>query len=151
MADLAAELRPFAERLVAEHAPGEELLGACVATRQKAFSGWLVAIAVTPERLILQRVGKRTPMSADGPPDALTAAEIAKAKASGGGGWGTEVTSFLMDSAAVRLDLRTTDGERIRLMLMRGEGAGLGRIGGGETQAQGVQALGDWFARNSPP
>jgi hypothetical protein len=150
MADLASELQPFAAGLVAEHAPGAELLGACVGSRQKAFSGWMVAIAVTGDRLIIQRVGKRVPpMSADGPPLLLAAADIARAKAEGGG-WGTEITAPLMDRAAVTLLLVTTAGEKVKLGLMRGEGRLLGKLGGGEIQARGVQALGEWFARNAP-
>jgi len=150
MADLASELQPFAERLVAEHAPGEELLGACVASQQRTFSGWMVAIAVTPEHLILQRLAKGRSFAADGPPSVLGAADIATAKASGGGGWGTEVTAPIMDRAAVKLQLRTSGGEKLKLMLMRGEGTLFGKLGGGEIQRGGVQALGDWLARNAP-
>lgn len=150
MADLESELRPLAESLVAEHAAGGELLGACVATQQKTFSGWMVAIAVTPERLILQRVAKGLPFAAEGQPTVLTATEIATAKASGAGGEWWNATAPIMDMAAVRLELKTTGGERIKLMLMRGEGAVLGKLGGGEIQRSGVQALGEWFARNAP-
>ena len=50
-----------------------------------------------------------------------------------------------MDGVAVTLKLRTTDGEKLKLMLMRGTGP-LGGLGGGETQRQGVEALGTWFA-----
>jgi hypothetical protein len=35
-----------------------------------------------------------------------------------------------MDHAAVRLEIRTTGGERLKLMLMRGEGKILGGLGG---------------------
>jgi hypothetical protein len=52
---------------------------------------------------------------------------------------------LVLDHAAVRLEIKTTDGEKLKLMLMRGEGKLLGGLGGGETQRQGVQALGDWF------
>jgi hypothetical protein len=50
-----------------------------------------------------------------------------------------------MDKASVALKLRTTDGQKLKLMMMRGDGP-LGGLGGGETQRQGVQALGEWFA-----
>ena len=43
------------------------------------------------------------------------------------------------------LKLRTTDGERLKLMLMRGTGP-LGKLGGGEVQRQGLEALSAWFA-----
>ena len=45
----------------------------------------------------------------------------------------------------MRLDIRTTDGERLKLMLMRGEGALLGKLGGGEAQRLGLEALAGWF------
>lgn len=53
--------------------------------------------------------------------------------------------AVVLDHAAVRLQIRTTDGEKHKLMLMRGEGRLLGTLGGGETQQQGVQALGRRF------
>ena len=56
-----------------------------------------------------------------------------------------EVGAAIMDGVAVTLKLRTTDGEKLKLMLMRGSGP-LGGLGGGETQRQGVEALGTWFA-----
>jgi hypothetical protein len=34
----------------------------------------------------------------------------------------------------------------LKLMLMRGEGKLLGKLGGGETQRQGLEALGEWFS-----
>lgn len=52
-----------------------------------------------------------------------------------------------MDKASVALKIRTTDGEKLKLMMMRGEGT-LGSLGGGETQRQGVQAIGEWFSRH---
>ena len=53
-----------------------------------------------------------------------------------------------MDHAAVKLRLRLADGEKLNLMLMRGEGAlGLGKLGGGEGQRRGVEALAAWFER----
>jgi hypothetical protein len=45
----------------------------------------------------------------------------------------------------VRLKLRTTGGEKLNLMLMRGEGKVLGKLGGGEGQREGLEALGSWF------
>ncbi len=52
-----------------------------------------------------------------------------------------------MDGASVALKLRTVKGEKLKLLMMRGDGP-LGGLGGGETQRQGVQALGEWFARH---
>ena len=45
----------------------------------------------------------------------------------------------------MRLEIRTTDGEKLKLMLMRGEGKILGGLGGGETQRRGLEALAEWF------
>ena len=42
---------------------------------------------------------------------------------------------------------KTTDGEKLKLMMIRGGEGLLGGLGGGETQRQGVEALADWFAR----
>lgn len=56
-----------------------------------------VAISLPPERL-----GQ---VSADG----------------AGGGWMT-ISAAIMDGAAVTLKLKTTDGEKLKLMLMRGSG-----------------------------
>ena len=65
---------------------------------------------------------------------------IAAASADGaGGGWMT-VSAAVMDGAAVTLKLKTTDGEKLKLMLMRGSGP-LGGLGGGEGQREGVEAL----------
>ena len=50
-----------------------------------------------------------------------------------------------MDKVAVQLDLRTTSGQKLKLMLMSGTGP-LGGLGGGETQRQGVEALSAFFA-----
>ncbi len=49
-----------------------------------------------------------------------------------------------MDRAAIKLTLKLADGEKLRLMMMRGEG----RLGGGESQKRGVQALAAWFDRS---
>jgi hypothetical protein len=49
--------------------------------------------------------------------------------------------------AAVTLKLRTADGTKRKLMMMRGEGPGaLGRLAGGDGQRQGIEALPGWFA-----
>lgn len=51
-----------------------------------------------------------------------------------------QVSAAIMDGAAVSLKLRTTDGEKLKLMLMRATGP-LAGLGGGETQRQGVEPL----------
>lgn len=53
-----------------------------------------------------------------------------------------------MDRHAVKLTLKTTAGEKLKLMFMRAEGEGLmAKLGGGEGQRAGVEALGQWFQR----
>jgi hypothetical protein len=51
----------------------------------------------------------------------------------------------------VRLEIKTTDGEKLKLMLMRGEGKILGGLGGGETQREGLEALAEWFRTIDSP
>lgn len=126
--------------------PGEELLGACVGNRQGAFTAGTVAILVTPGRLVIQPLSRR--LEAKGEPISLPPERIAKASADGGGGGWVSINAAIMDSASVALKLRTTDGAKMKLMMMRGEGL-LGNLGGGEVQRLGVEALGAWFARHA--
>jgi hypothetical protein len=132
----------FREHLEAQ--AGEDLRGLCVASQQKGmFKGGAVAIGVTDHRLLIQPLDRRG--NPDGPVQSITADQVASAKAGpAGGGWFT-VDAVVLDHAAVRLEIKTTDGEKLKLMLMHGEGKLLGKLGGGETQRQGVQALGGWF------
>jgi hypothetical protein len=55
---------------------------------------------------------------------------------------------MIMDSAAVTLKVRTTDGEKLKLTMMRGTGA-FGKLGGGETQRHGVEAVAAWFTQHT--
>lgn len=146
MADLASELQPFAETLID---PDETLLGACVASQQSRLKGFMVAVAVTEDRLIIQRLRQSGTFEADGAPLALTPADIESARAGAGGGWGASPTAAIMDRASVQMKLRTTAGEKLKLMMMSGEGALFGELGGGEIQRRGVQAIGEWFERHA--
>jgi hypothetical protein len=141
--DLEEKLRPVADSVLA---PGEELLGCCVATQSSLFKGRMVALVVTRERLVVQGMGRR--FEPKGEPLFLTPERIAEAKVEGGGGGWLEVGAAILDSVSVALKLRTTDGEKLKLLMMKGDGL-LGGAGGGETQRQGVQALGEWFARHA--
>jgi hypothetical protein len=128
---------------------GEELRGICVASQQKGlFKGGAVAIGVTDRRLLVQSLDRRG--NPDGAPLAIAPDEITSAKAGPAGGEWYNASAAILDNAAVRLEMRTTDGEKLKLMLMRGEGAVLGKLGGGEAQRRGVQALADWFSRLAP-
>jgi hypothetical protein len=144
VADLGEKLRPVAESLLE---PGEELRGCCVATQSSLFKGRMVAIAVTDGRLVVQGLTRK--FEPDGEPLSLPPERIAEAKAEGGGGGWPEIGAAIMDRASVALKLRTDDGQKLKLLMMRGEGSVLGPLGGGETQRQGVQALGEWFARHA--
>lgn len=143
MADLDDKLRPVAESLLG---PGEELLGCCVATQSSLFKGRMVAIVVTDDRLVVQGMTRK--LEPDGEPISLPPERIAEAQAEGGGGGWINVGAAILDTASVALKLRTNDGEKLKLLMMHGEGP-LGGLGGGETQRQGVQALGEWFARQA--
>jgi hypothetical protein len=103
-----------------------------------------VALATTSQRLVVQGLDRK--LAAKDDPISLTHADIERASAEGAGGGWAELTAAVMDKAAVKLDIRTTTGEKLKLTLMRGTGP-LGGLGGGETQRQGVEALSAFFAR----
>jgi hypothetical protein len=142
MADLGSKLQPVIERLLE---PGEEIRGVCVATQASMFKGRQVALGVTDRRLIVQGMNRK--FEPDGEAILLPPERIAAAAADGaGGGWMT-VSAAVMDGAAVTLKLKTTDGEKLKLMLMRGSGPFDG-LGGGESQREGVEALAAWLSEN---
>jgi hypothetical protein len=147
MADLDSKYRPGLE---AELAAGEELRGLCIASQQKSmFKGGAAVIGTTDRRLLIQTLDRRG--GPDGRPQSINPDQVASAKAGGaGGGWWT-VTTGILDHAAVRLEIKTTDGEKLKLMLMRGEGKLLGGLGGGEPQRLGLEALADWFRATEAP
>ena len=123
---------------------GEQLRGVCVATQQSMFTGRQVGIGVTESRLIVQPMTRK--FEPDGEPISIPPERLDSVDAEGaGGGWIT-VSAAIMDGTAVKLKLKTTDGEKLKLMLMRGTGP-LGGLGGGEDQRQGVEALGGLVRR----
>jgi len=134
--------------LEAELEQGETLRGICAANhRQSAFKGRLVAIGITDRRLLVLGIGRR---GATEGVESITPEQVADAKAGGaGGGWPT-AEAAIADHTAISLTLKTTDGRKLKLMMMRGEGRMFGKLGGGEPQRLGVAALGEWFERLSP-
>jgi hypothetical protein len=145
--DLDSKYRPSFE---AELDGGEQLRGLCVASQQKSmFKGGAVAIGVTDRRLLIQPLDRRG--EPDGPTQSIVAEQVASAKAGGAGGGWWSVTTGILDHAAVRLEIKTTDGEKLKVMLMRGEGKLLGKLGGGEPQRQGLDALAEWFRAVEAP
>jgi hypothetical protein len=141
MPDFSSIVRPRLESALEE---GENLEGVCAGAQQSAFKGRALAIGVTDRRLLLMaldRRGRPTDEVISLPPD-----RIASARARGAGGGWANVVPAVMDSAAVTLQLKTTDGEKYKLNLMRGTGV-LGKLGGGDDQREGMEALADWFQR----
>jgi hypothetical protein len=141
VADLDSKYRPILE---GELESGEELRGLCVASQQKSmFKGGAVAIGVTDRRLLIQPLNRRG--DPDGAAASIDPGQVASAKAGGAGGGWWSVTTGILDHAAVRLEIEKADGEKLKVMLMRGEGKLLGGLGGGEAQRQGLEALAGWF------
>ena len=142
--DFAEMARPGIE---AQLEPSETLRGLIAATHQKTFGGSLYAVAVTDRRLLLQPLDRR--IQPKGDPRSITAGELVSADIDGaGGGWWT-APSVVLDLSAIALTLRTTDGEKVKLMMMNGAGV-LGGLGGGQAQRDGVLALADWLRDNLP-
>lgn len=142
MAELCSKLRPVIEGLLE---PGEQMRGACVASQVGLLKGRQVALGITDRRLIVQGMNRR--FEAAGEAISLPPERLAQVSADGAGGGWMSVSAAVMDGAADTLKLKTTDGEKLKLMLMRGTGA-LGGLGGGETQREGVEALAAWLAEN---
>jgi hypothetical protein len=142
--DFDAKLRPHLETLLE---PGETLEGICAASRQKGmFSGDSVALGITTNRLLIQPLSRRG--DPDGDAIRLKPSDITEAKAEGAGGGWAEIGAALMDEHAIKLELKTTAGDKQKLMFMRAEGGGLmAKLGGGEGQRRGVEALAAWFTR----
>ncbi|MGI9019567.1 MAG: hypothetical protein ACR2G3_02510 [Solirubrobacterales bacterium] len=146
--DFDSKLRPCLEGLLGAD---ETLTGVCAASRQKGlFSGDAVALGVTSGRLLIQPLDRRGDPA--GEALALAPGDIAQVKAEGAGGGWAEVGAAIMDRHAVKLILQTTAGEKHKLMLMRAKGAGvMAKLGGGESQRRGVEALAGWFSRAEGP
>jgi hypothetical protein len=142
MTDFASTHRPHLE---AQLDPDERLLGVCAATQHSTFSGKAVAIGVTDRRLLLQSLDRRGRPSGDA--ETIAPEEISSARAGDAGGMSPSVA--VMESSAATLVIRTTDGRKRKLTMMRGTGL-LGGLGGGEGQRAGVQALADWFRGLEP-
>jgi hypothetical protein len=145
--DLDSKYRPHIQSLLEG---GEELRGICVASQQKSmFKGGAVAIGISDRRLLIQSLDRRG--DPDGPAESIAPEQVASAKAGGAGGGWWSVTTGILDHAAVRLEIKRTDGEKLKVMLMRGEGKLLGKLGGGEPQRLGLEALAEWFRAIEAP
>jgi hypothetical protein len=120
----------------------EGLQGVCVATQVGLFKGRMVALATTDRRVIVQGLSRR--FERDGAPVSIAPANLAAASAEGAGGGWPDLGSAVMDHAAVTLKLRTTEGQKLKLTMMRGTGP-LAGMGGGEAQRAGVEAIARFF------
>lgn len=147
MADeFAARVGPVLQPLLE---PGEQLLGIAAATLKKTFSGGLYAIGVTDRRLILQALDRTFQAKEPAlllPREALDSAGVEGDSLLGG----PPGTSDIVDALSATVVLKTTDGRKFKLMMMTGGDGMLGALAGGETQTQGVRALGEWLNRNFP-
>jgi hypothetical protein len=138
----AQTVRPHLEAVLG---PGEHLAGIVAATQQKTFSGGLYALGVTDQRILVMALDRRSQPKDEA--RSVTAGSLASADLDGaGGGWWT-APSAILDATAITLTLRTTDGDKLKLMMMNGSGP-LGGLGGGEAQRDGVLALAAWMQRN---
>jgi hypothetical protein len=72
---------------------------------------------------------------------------IAVASAEGAGGGWVNIGLAIMHAAAVTLKVRITDGEKLKLTMMRGNGV-FGKLGG-DAQRQGVDAVAAWFTEHA--
>jgi hypothetical protein len=140
MPDFASTVRPALEEALE---PGETLEGICAAAQQSAFRGRSLALGITDRRLLLAPLDRRGRPTAE--VISIRPDEITSAKAGGAGGGWASVGPAILDAAAVTLELRT-ESEKHKLNLMRGGGV-FGKLGGGDAQREGVEALAAWFQR----
>jgi hypothetical protein len=107
-----------------------------------------VAIGVSDQRLLILSLDRRgNPV---GEPLSIAPDQIDGVKTGGAGGGWLSPGNVILDATATRLEMRTIDGEKVKLMLMRGEGKVLGGLGGGDPQRRGLEALAEWFRRVPP-
>ncbi len=144
MADIGETIGPVIEAILE---PGETLEGMCVGSQSGFMSSKFVVIAATDKRLIVQETSRK--QEPKGEPISVPAAQVAGSSIGGGGGWGGDLTSSIMNKTSLTIKVKTASGEKLKLMVARGGGP-LGGLMGGPTQENGVRAVSDWLARNSP-
>ena len=142
MADIGEKLRPVLETLLED---GETLEGMCVGSQSGFMSSKFVVIGVTAQRLIVQETDRK--QRAKGEPTIVAANELAGSRESGFGV--NLVTSSIMEKSTIKLAVKTASGDKLKLMIGRGGEGMLGGLMGGPIQAQGVEALQAWLARNA--
>ena len=140
MADIQGTIGPVVEALLES---GETVEGMCVGSQSGFMSSKFVVIAVTDRRLIVQETDRK--QRPKGEPVSVRPEDLAGATS---GRFGGEGTAGIMNATSQKLTVKTTSGEKLKLMMAKGGGP-LGGLMGGETQEQGVQALNAWLERNS--
>ena len=140
MADIGEKLGPVIDALLE---PGETLEGMCVGSQSGFMSSKFVVIAVTDRRLIVQETDRK--QRPKGAPVSVKPEELAGASS---GRFSGEGTAGIMNATSQKLTVKTTSGEKLKLMMAKGGGP-LGGLMGGETQERGVQALNAWLERDS--
>jgi hypothetical protein len=112
-------------------AAGETMLGRLIATHSKALSATVYAIGVTPQRLILQPVGRT--LDAKGDPITITPTDIRKSSVDGFGGG---LSEFLKaEPGEIRIE---TADHKLKLAAL---GGGIDQIFTGDAQRDGKRAL----------
>ncbi|HMU26348.1 MAG: hypothetical protein K1X27_05105 [Solirubrobacterales bacterium] len=120
--------------------PGESLLGVAAVNWQRSmFKQTVSALGVTGSRLIIQPLDRKGKAATEAP-TFIRKEEITKGSYGGGGGMGNSPTSLIMDSASIEVKLKTSGGEKYKLLLMTGEGM-FGSMAGGPAQRNGAEAL----------
>jgi hypothetical protein len=128
----------YADELAALLEPGETQVGVSMGSHQKSmFAQWVVIFVVTDKRLIVQKCDRKG--RPEGESFSLTRDQVDSYKVSGAGGAG-DLADAVMNNAAIKLQIRTADGEKLKFMLMRGTGL-LGGLSGGDAQRAGAEAI----------
>jgi hypothetical protein len=121
---------------------GEILQGVLAAAEETLFKGGSrFAVGVTDRRMLLQPVDRRQQAKGEVrsiSPEMLESVDVRPAPAA-------------LGASSVVVTFHTTDGQTLRLLVMNGGAGLLGKIGGGEAQREGVQALSAWLQARNPP
>jgi len=114
----------------------ERTLGTCVASWPSAFRSKTVAIVATDRRLLVQEIDRKINPQGDVislPPERIESAELSGVR-------GRSVSSAVMNAATITIKLRTTDGQKMKLVTMAGDGM-FGGMNGASEQRQAVEAV----------
>lgn len=139
-AKLHKKLQPIAESSLHR---GEELRGVIASTSAKVYGGKTYVIVVTSKRLVIQPTGAA--WEPFGAPIPVHPEEIAEYEIRGWAERSLKGPFARLSRAGFRVNIKTLDDRPLELMGWTGEGWLGARLGGGQDQAAGVQALRDWL------